>query len=85
MSARKTEVIGGAESLFSPDNIFVIEATLLGFNPRFGKIIDWFYPRGFVVFDIIDSLYRPFDDALWQVDLVFIHQDNPIRRLGPFE
>ena len=73
------EVLKGASSLITPENIFVIEATLLDEFPRFSLIIDFFRPYGFVLHDIFDHLYRPSDNALWQVDIVMVHKNHPFR------
>jgi hypothetical protein len=73
------EVLKGASTLISSENIFVIEAALLDDNPRFPRIIDFFRPYGFVLHDVVDHLYRPLDNALWQVDVVMVHESNPLR------
>ncbi|BAI73034.1 methyltransferase [Azospirillum sp. B510] len=74
------EVLKGATSLIEESSIFVIEASMLDENPRMGKIIDFFRPFDFVVYDIIDYLHRPLDIALWQVDLIFVHKNSPYRQ-----
>ena len=32
---------------------------------------------GFRCIDLVDSMYRPYDDAFWQMDLVFVRQARP--------
>jgi hypothetical protein len=32
---------------------------------------------GFRCIDLVDPMYRPHDDALWQMDLVFLRQTRP--------
>ena len=32
---------------------------------------------GFRCMDLYDPLYRPHDDAFWQMDLLFMRQDRP--------
>ncbi|TCT21327.1 FkbM family methyltransferase [Thiobaca trueperi] len=74
------EVLKGASTLINPESIFVVEAAMLVDQPRFPKIIDFFRPYGFVLHDIVDHLYRPSDSVLWQVDVVMVHEDHPVRQ-----
>jgi FkbM family methyltransferase len=71
------EVLAGAVSLMKPDTVFVVEATVADDNPRLPRIIDAMAPHRFRVWDIIDPLYRPQDERMWQVDLVLVHNDGP--------
>ncbi|WP_109105466.1 FkbM family methyltransferase [Azospirillum sp. TSO35-2] len=71
------EVLAGAATLMTPDNVFVIEATVGDAAPRLAPIINAMAPFGFQVWDIVDSLYRPDNERLWQVDLVMVHRDGP--------
>lgn len=71
------EVLAGAATLMEPGSVFVIEATVFGEDARLARIIDAMAPFGFRVWDIVDALYRPEDDRLWQVDLVMVHRDSP--------
>jgi len=73
------EVLKGSSTIIAPDNVFVIEASMLDDHPRFARIIDFFRPYGFVLHDIVDHLYRPIDNALWQVDVVMVHESNQLR------
>jgi hypothetical protein len=36
--------------------------------------------RGFVVYDLLESLYRPLDGALSQVNAVFVRRESVLRR-----
>ncbi len=71
------EVLAGASSLMEPGSVFVIEATVAGDDARLARIIGAMAPYGFCVWDIVDPLYRPGDERLWQVDLVMVHRDGP--------
>lgn len=71
------EVLAGALSLMRPDAVFVVEATVADDNPRLPRIIDAMAPLGFRVWDIVDPLYRPQDERMWQVDLVLVHNNGP--------
>lgn len=71
------EVLAGAATLMQPDAVFVIEATVAGADARLPRIIDAMAPYGFQVWDIVDPLYRPGDERMWQVDVVMVHRDGP--------
>ncbi len=80
VDGQELDVLEGATGLVIPENIFVIEATLIDQEPRFSKILDFFKPFGFVLYDIIDALHRPSDLVLWQVDVVMVHESSPLRQ-----
>lgn len=75
------EVLAGASTLMQPDAVFVIEATVAGADARLPRIIAAMAPCGFQVWDIVDPLYRPNDERMWQVDLVLVHRDGPYAAL----
>lgn len=70
------DVLKGSKSLFENECVIIIEASLGENNPRFFKITDYLYSYGFKVIDIVDTLYRPNDWHLWQVDLVFAKSES---------
>ncbi|WP_052710388.1 FkbM family methyltransferase [Azospirillum thiophilum] len=70
------EVLAGAATLMRPDTVFAIEATVAGGDARMPRIIAAMAPYGFQVWDIVDPLYRPGDERMWQVDLVMVHRDG---------
>ncbi len=80
----EVEVLKGATSLISDDSVFVLEASLLDGVPRFARIVEFFKPFGFVVHDIVDHLYRPMDNTLWQVDVVMVSEAHPMRKSRNF-
>jgi hypothetical protein len=41
--------------------------------------------RGFRCLDMFDPLYRPKDEALWQMDLVFARADRPEFQYNSYE
>jgi hypothetical protein len=43
-------------------------------------MVAWLFGRGFVAYDICGLTRRPLDDALWQADLIFVRNDDPLRR-----
>lgn len=75
------DVLKGATTLFRADSVFVIEATLNDAQPRFPRILEFLKDHDFVLHDIVDSMYRPTDKALWQVDVVMVHADSTYRSI----
>ena len=71
------EVLAGAVTLMRPDAVFVIEATVAGNDACLPRIIDAMAPYGFQLWDLVDPLYRPGDERMWQVDVVMVHRDGP--------
>lgn len=70
------DVLAGAATLMQPAAVFVIEATVAGEDARLAPIINAMAAHGFQLWDIIDPLYRPGDERMWQVDLVLVHRDG---------
>ena len=54
----------------------VIEATLFD---QIHQVIDFMSKHDFVLYDMLDAIYRPLDGALWQVDLAFVPRNSPLR------
>jgi FkbM family methyltransferase len=74
---------GGLQTLSNTD-IAIIESSFFKFwgehHPDFTEIIAFMYDQGFVVYDILDGLFRPSDNALGQVDLVFVKEHGIFRK-----
>ncbi len=77
VDGRELDVLIGARRILEETEYIVIESTLFG---QFHDVIDYMRESGFVVYDILDPLYRPLDIALWQVDLAFVKRESPLRR-----
>jgi len=76
------DVIEGAEGTLAAVELVVIEATF--FSSNVSRIVETMQSRGFALYDIVDFLYRPIDQALWQVDLVFVKESSPLRAIRTF-
>lgn len=71
---------GAAKSLARKRDVYIIEGALLDTDVgRFGQIIDHMRARDYEVFDIIEPLFRPADQVLWQVDLVLLPRGHAAR------
>ncbi len=49
-------------------------------HPDFLEIVKYMADQGFLVYDFLDGLFRPLDNALGQVDVVFVKKDGPFRK-----
>lgn len=71
---------GSDRSLAEGNDIYLLEAALLDTDRgRIGEIVNHMTDRGFEIFDIIEPLFRPCDQVLWQMDLIFVPIDSSYR------
>ena len=72
----------GAEESLPGIRVILAEVNLLDMHenvPLLHDMAGWLFQRGFVAYDICGLTRRPLDDALWQTDMVFVRQDDPLR------
>lgn len=77
------EVLEGAPSTLNKAEVAVLEVSLFQFMkgaPEFHDVIAFMKACGFVAFDIILGWNRPLDNALGQVDIVFVKEDGCFRK-----
>jgi FkbM family methyltransferase len=72
----EVKVLQGAGALLRTDSVLVIEASIGDPSPRFSELVSFLKKFDFLVYDVVDHLYRQRDWNLWQVDLVFLHADS---------
>ena len=76
-------VVKGAENSLQHCDVVILEVSLYRFwgahHPDFYDVIHHMKTKGFVVLDILDGLFKPSNDALAQVDLVFAKARGPLR------
>lgn len=73
---------GAANSLLSVQAVLA-EINLLDIYrgaPLLHEMVAWLAANGFVAYEICGLTRRPLDGALWQVDMVFVKADGPLRR-----
>ncbi len=72
------EVLRGATSALKHAEFCLLEVSMLElFNePLFAEVVAFMDVRGFQAYDICQFMRRPFDNALYQVDLLFIKKDS---------
>lgn len=76
------DALNGATHVLIEAEVVVLEASLFEFMkgaPQFFDVVSYMKSRDFVVYDIILGWNRPLDNALGQVDIVFV-KDNGIFR-----
>ena len=76
------EVLKGAEKSLSRLKLILAELNLLDIHkntPLLHEVIQWLSERGWVAYDICGLIRRPLDNALWQVDFIFVPYDSPFR------
>lgn len=75
------EVLRGAELVLSSSEAVLMEVNLLGIldgAPLFHESTQFMSERGFQVYDICTFFRRPYDGALWQVDVIFVRSSSTL-------
>jgi hypothetical protein len=75
-------VLKGSEKSLPGIRVILAEVNLLDIHegvPLLHEMTSWLAQRGFVAYDICGLTRRPLDDALWQVDMIFVRQDDGLR------
>ena len=76
------EVLKGAEKSLVLTEAILAEVNLLDIHAGvslMAELIGWLNQRNFVAFDVCDFVRRPLDRALWQLDMIFVRRDGPLR------
>ncbi len=75
-------VLSGASRTLEMSEVIVLEVPLFQFakdGPQLFDIVVFMKRNGFVVYDIVGHNYRPLDDALAEVDVVFVKENGMFR------
>lgn len=75
------EVLRGGELALASAEVVLMEVNLLGIlegAPLFHEATHFMSERGFRVYDICTFFRRPYDGALWQVDVIFVRSSSPL-------
>jgi FkbM family methyltransferase len=81
-------ILTGAARVLQGAAVLVIEAYNFKIAPEallFPELCLYLAERGFRCLDMFDPLYRPKDEALWQMDLVFARADRPEFQYNSYE
>ena len=77
------QVLGGASRTLQKTEAVILEVTLFGTmigGPQLYDVVSRMNELGFVVYDVYGFLYRPLDNALCQVDMVFVREHGFFRK-----
>jgi len=77
------EVLKGATCCFGKTEIFILETSFFSgqaIKPLFHELINFMLEYDYVVYDVIDRNYRPYDRALGQADVCFVKKDGMFRQ-----
>lgn len=78
------DVIRGGNETLQKCEIVVMEISLFqfwgGHHPKPLEILNYMNERGFVLYDFLDGLFRPYDNALGQLDMVFVRENGIFRK-----
>ena len=69
------EILKGATDILRSVECILMEVSLIDINegaPIFAEVILFMNDKGFVPYDICTLFRRPLDQALWQVDMIFL-------------
>jgi len=75
-------VLSGATEILRETEYLILEVSLFQFfvgGPQFYEVVHYMKSCGFVVYDIFDIQYRPFDGAVSQVDIAFVREKGRFR------
>lgn len=76
-------VVEGASGLLDDTEVLILETSLFPFSedcPQLHDVVKRMKDSGFVVYDIFGGHHRPLDNALAQIDLVFVKDKGVFRR-----
>jgi FkbM family methyltransferase len=76
-------VLEGASQIIHDTNCVILEANLFSFRkgaPLLNDIVDYMDDHNFTIYDIVNFTYRPIDNALARVDIIFVPDNHPIRQ-----
>jgi Methyltransferase FkbM domain len=74
------QVLAGAQRTLNETEAVILEVTLLGMmigGPQVYDVVSRMKELGFVTYDVFGLHYRPLDNALSQVDMVFVQEPIP--------
>jgi FkbM family methyltransferase len=75
-------VLRGMGNRIGEFDVFVVEcgsASLYEDGPEFADVMRLFDYHGFVLYDAVGGVRRPYDNALHQIDAVFVPAESPLR------
>jgi len=78
-------VLKGCANTLERTECAIVETVFFGEGANhFYRVVEFMQGHGFVIYDIVEPVYRPIDMALWQVDTIFVKRDGPFRQVQRF-
>jgi FkbM family methyltransferase len=77
------EVLKGAVGSLPRVQAILAEVNLVDIYrgaPLLHEMVAWLAAHGFLAYEICGLTRRPLDNALWQIDVVFVRADGPLRQ-----
>jgi len=78
-------VIRGGNEFVAKCDVIIMEVGMFRYwskkTPDFADTVIEMKSRGFVPYDLFDTMTRPHDGALGQLDVVFVKEDGPLRAI----
>lgn len=82
VDGKELDVLTGCVESLKDTECAIVETVFFGDGTNnFYRVVEFMNKLGFVIYDIVELLYRPLDSALWQVDTVFVKRDGPYRQV----
>lgn len=81
------DVLDGGQAILADTEVVILEVSLFHFfrhGPIFYDVLAYMKARGFVPYDFLGHQYRLIDDALSQIDVVFVKEDGRLRHLHSY-
>ena len=78
------DVLEGGQAVLANADVVILEVSLFRFfehGPIFHDVMEYMKARGFVPYDFLGHQYRPIDDALSQIDVVFVKEEGMFRQI----
>lgn len=80
-------IIKGCSGFLDKVDAFIIEVYGFHISPTallFAELTDYMKSKGYKLFDLVDTMRRPADQAFWQCDAVYIKSSHPIFNKNSF-
>ena len=77
------DALDGAQQALLETEVVVLEISMFGFMkgaPQFYDVVSYMKNHNFVAFDMVLGWNRPLDNALGQIDVVFVKEDGMFRQ-----
>lgn len=81
------DILLGSERTLEKTDVIVMECYNFKISEDavlFWEMCDFLNKKGFLVADIVNQLYRPSDNFLWQIDIVFLRSERPEFQINKF-